>query len=320
MASLLSYGACQTACNAGVVTCYAAAGLTFGTVTAGIGAPAAALACNSIQATCMAACATKFLAEGSAETAATGGVMGPVVIGGGIVMSALAFAAGGTTAASAATTAGAAGTAAGAGAATTASAGMATAGGVATVGGMTAARVAMTALLGIGIGTAVAAGAYGAYVVWQNTQGEPRGVSKEASDSADASESGQGSKEAEESEVGRLKQLACWFPQLNGRGDKGGEGQGQGPGHSHEPQPEAQQGGSQQDERGTAAGAAQCQSEDPVPFPLDIRVQALDFDSREGTVVSIENGLVGVDFGIGVGQRLVNQERLVVVCSQSGQA
>lgn len=31
----LSYGICQSGCNALVVSCYAAAGFTFGTVTAG---------------------------------------------------------------------------------------------------------------------------------------------------------------------------------------------------------------------------------------------------------------------------------------------
>ncbi len=34
-AGILSYGICQTGCNALVVSCYAAAGFTFGTVTAG---------------------------------------------------------------------------------------------------------------------------------------------------------------------------------------------------------------------------------------------------------------------------------------------
>eukprot|EP00930_Biecheleria_cincta_P076630 TRINITY_DN63831_c0_g1_i1.p1 TRINITY_DN63831_c0_g1~~TRINITY_DN63831_c0_g1_i1.p1 ORF type:complete len:154 (+),score=26.55 TRINITY_DN63831_c0_g1_i1:41-463(+) len=88
MASLASYGACQTACNAGAVVCYASAGLTFGAVTGGAGAPAAAVACNGVLATCMAACATKFLAEGSAETAASGGIMGPVVAVGGAALAA----------------------------------------------------------------------------------------------------------------------------------------------------------------------------------------------------------------------------------------
>ena len=52
----LSYGICQTGCNALVVSCYAAAGFTFGTVTAGLGTSAAILACNSSLGSCMAAC------------------------------------------------------------------------------------------------------------------------------------------------------------------------------------------------------------------------------------------------------------------------
>lgn len=53
---LLSYGICQTGCNLGAVACYAAAGLTFGTVTFGVGAPAPALACSATQGQCMAMC------------------------------------------------------------------------------------------------------------------------------------------------------------------------------------------------------------------------------------------------------------------------
>ncbi|KAJ9064622.1 hypothetical protein DSO57_1028539 [Entomophthora muscae] len=52
----LAYGICQTGCNAIVVACYAAAGATFGTVTAGIGAPAAVVSCDAALGTCMAAC------------------------------------------------------------------------------------------------------------------------------------------------------------------------------------------------------------------------------------------------------------------------
>ncbi|CAG8544979.1 30828_t:CDS:2 [Racocetra persica] len=52
---------CQSACNAGWVSCYAAAGLVAGTVTGGLGAPAAALLCNVAQGACMAACAASFL-------------------------------------------------------------------------------------------------------------------------------------------------------------------------------------------------------------------------------------------------------------------
>jgi len=88
MASLVSYGACQTACNAGVVACYSAAGLTFGAMTAGTAMLPAAAACSTAQGTCMSACAAKFLVEGGAETAATGGLMGPVIAVGGVVMSA----------------------------------------------------------------------------------------------------------------------------------------------------------------------------------------------------------------------------------------
>ena len=43
----LAYGICQTGCNAMVVACYAAAGFTFGTVTAGAGVPAAVIGCNA---------------------------------------------------------------------------------------------------------------------------------------------------------------------------------------------------------------------------------------------------------------------------------
>mmetsp|Transcript_10110 Transcript_10110/g.18213 ORF Transcript_10110/g.18213 Transcript_10110/m.18213 type:complete len:106 (-) Transcript_10110:71-388(-) len=86
MASVVSYGDCQTACNAGAVTCYAAAGLSFGTVTGGVGIPAAAATCNSVLGACMAACAAKFLGEGAAETGASGGWMGPVVVVGGVAV------------------------------------------------------------------------------------------------------------------------------------------------------------------------------------------------------------------------------------------
>jgi len=56
-----AYGLCQAACSAAVVACYGAAGLTFGTVTAGAGAPAAAIACNVAFGKCCAACAVAFL-------------------------------------------------------------------------------------------------------------------------------------------------------------------------------------------------------------------------------------------------------------------
>ena len=65
--------ACVSACNAGAVTCYSLAGLTFGTVTlasaaagppgwfawfwSAPGAISAAAACSAAQGACMAACA-----------------------------------------------------------------------------------------------------------------------------------------------------------------------------------------------------------------------------------------------------------------------
>ncbi|KAI0666621.1 hypothetical protein C8Q78DRAFT_1058448 [Trametes maxima] len=52
----LAYGICQSGCNALAVTCYAAAGAVFGTVTAGVGTPAAILACNAALGTCATAC------------------------------------------------------------------------------------------------------------------------------------------------------------------------------------------------------------------------------------------------------------------------
>ncbi|KAG2485775.1 hypothetical protein HYH03_015488 [Edaphochlamys debaryana] len=55
-AGILSYGICQSGCNAVVVACYAAAGFTFGTVTAGAGIPAVLVGCNAGLGTCMAAC------------------------------------------------------------------------------------------------------------------------------------------------------------------------------------------------------------------------------------------------------------------------
>ena len=52
----LAYGICQTGCNALAVSCYAAAGFTFGAVTAGAGIPAAIIGCNAALGVCMAAC------------------------------------------------------------------------------------------------------------------------------------------------------------------------------------------------------------------------------------------------------------------------
>ena len=53
---LLAYGICQTGCNAIWVACVAAAGGTAGVSTGGAAVPAAILACNAAQGTCMAAC------------------------------------------------------------------------------------------------------------------------------------------------------------------------------------------------------------------------------------------------------------------------
>ena len=43
------------------VACYAGAGFTFGTVTAGLGIPAAIVACNAALGTCSSACAVVAL-------------------------------------------------------------------------------------------------------------------------------------------------------------------------------------------------------------------------------------------------------------------
>lgn len=48
--------ACYAACGVSWAACYAAAGLVAGTVTAGLGVPVAALACNALESTCMTAC------------------------------------------------------------------------------------------------------------------------------------------------------------------------------------------------------------------------------------------------------------------------
>ncbi|KAH9894858.1 cysteine-rich protein [Cubamyces lactineus] len=61
-AGLLGYGVCQTGCNALAVACYAAAGYTFGTVTAGLGTPAVIVGCNAALGKCSAACAIVALA------------------------------------------------------------------------------------------------------------------------------------------------------------------------------------------------------------------------------------------------------------------
>jgi hypothetical protein len=58
----LAYGICQTGCNAVAVACYGAAGVTFGTVTAGAGIPAAIIGCNAALGVCMTACVAAGLA------------------------------------------------------------------------------------------------------------------------------------------------------------------------------------------------------------------------------------------------------------------
>jgi len=52
----ITTGICYAGCGALVTACYASAGLIFGTVTAGVGAPVAAIACNAAFGKCMAAC------------------------------------------------------------------------------------------------------------------------------------------------------------------------------------------------------------------------------------------------------------------------
>lgn len=67
-AALTAYGLCQTGCNTVAVACYAAAGATFGTVTAGAAIPAAVVACNAALGVCMAACAGITIAGAAAPT------------------------------------------------------------------------------------------------------------------------------------------------------------------------------------------------------------------------------------------------------------
>ena len=49
-------GICAAGCAAVACACYAAAGAVFGTVTVGVGTPAAIIACNAAFGKCMAAC------------------------------------------------------------------------------------------------------------------------------------------------------------------------------------------------------------------------------------------------------------------------
>ncbi|CAG8523360.1 9071_t:CDS:2 [Dentiscutata heterogama] len=58
----LAYGACQTLCNIGWVSCYAAFGYVAGTVTAGAGTPLVILGCNAAQGACMVLCAPLLVA------------------------------------------------------------------------------------------------------------------------------------------------------------------------------------------------------------------------------------------------------------------
>jgi len=78
MASVICIAACGTAWAA----CYAAAGLVAGTITAFVGAPAAALACNAAESSCMISCAGTAVAE--ATTTPWGWLVVPVVVVGGL--------------------------------------------------------------------------------------------------------------------------------------------------------------------------------------------------------------------------------------------
>lgn len=57
----VAYGICQAGCACVIAACYSAAGAVFGTVTAGVGTPAAILTCNAGFGKCSAACATVTL-------------------------------------------------------------------------------------------------------------------------------------------------------------------------------------------------------------------------------------------------------------------
>ena len=56
-AGIMSYGLCQTGCNALYVSCCSAAGVTAGTFTLGVGTPAAVVGCTGALGKCMSACA-----------------------------------------------------------------------------------------------------------------------------------------------------------------------------------------------------------------------------------------------------------------------
>jgi hypothetical protein len=55
------YGICQAGCCALAVSCYAAAGAVFGTVTGGVAVPPAILGCNAALGVCSAKCAAVTL-------------------------------------------------------------------------------------------------------------------------------------------------------------------------------------------------------------------------------------------------------------------
>jgi len=57
----IAYGLCQTGCNTVAMACYAAAGVTFGTIVAAPATPAVILGCNAALGTCSATCATVAL-------------------------------------------------------------------------------------------------------------------------------------------------------------------------------------------------------------------------------------------------------------------
>ncbi|KAM0745844.1 hypothetical protein T439DRAFT_360903 [Meredithblackwellia eburnea MCA 4105] len=57
----LAYGICQAGCSKVVTACYSAGGFVFGTVTAGVGTPAAVLDCTSSYGKCQNACAAVAL-------------------------------------------------------------------------------------------------------------------------------------------------------------------------------------------------------------------------------------------------------------------
>jgi hypothetical protein len=59
----MAFVMCISACGTAWAACYAAAGLIAGTITAGVGAPAAALACNAAESVCMKGCVANGVVE-----------------------------------------------------------------------------------------------------------------------------------------------------------------------------------------------------------------------------------------------------------------